>query len=331
MVKAFSYGSGTHEIAGVLQHEQVDYLAVAITDEGVRLRNEGISLPVMIMNPEISSLELLPEYNLEPEIYSFEILQALSEKIRMQTDIRLGIHIKIETGMNRLGFAEDQIDLLIKKLKGIRNIKIQSIFSHLAAADEPEQDNFTRSQIARFDCISQKIQNAFPYRIIRHIANSSGTERFPDARFDMVRLGIGLYGFSPNNGEKLQNVSSLISQISQIRHIKSEQTVGYSRAGKVSRDSRIAVVPIGYADGLRRSLSRGNWSFIVNGQKAPLIGNICMDTCMIDITDIYAAEGDEVIVFGDAQPADQMAEKLNTIPYEIITGIGDRVKRVYYY
>ena len=331
MVKAFSYGSGTHEIAGILQHEQVDYLAVAITDEGVRLRHEGISLPIMIMNPEISSLEILPDYNLEPEIYSFEILQALAEKIRMQTNIRLGIHIKIETGMNRLGFTENEIDQLIKKLQSIKNIKIQSVFSHLAAADEPEQDDFTHSQISRFERISQKIQNAFSYKIFRHIANSSGTERFPEAQFDMVRLGIGLYGFSPNNASKLQNVSSLMSRISQIRHIKADETVGYSRAGKVSRDSRIAVVPIGYADGLRRSLSRGAWSFIVRGRKAPVVGNICMDMCMIDISGIDALEGDEVIIFGDEQPADQMAEKLGTIPYEIITGIGDRVKRVYYY
>jgi alanine racemase len=331
MVKAFSYGSGTHQIAGLLQHEQIDYLAVAITDEGIRLRREGINLPVMVMNPEIAGLDALPEYNLEPEIYSFEILRALAEKIRMQTNIRLGIHLKTETGMNRLGFAENEIDRLIKELKGIKNIKIQSVFSHLAAADEPEHDQFTLEQIARFDRISQKIQTAFPYKILRHIANSSGTERFPEARFDMVRLGIGLYGFSPNNADKLQNVSSLISRISQIRRIQAGETVGYSRAGKVERDSRIAVVPIGYADGLRRSLSRGNWSFIVNGQKAPIVGNVCMDMCMIDITDIEASEGDEVIIFGDAQPADLMAEKLNTIPYEIITGIGDRVKRVYYY
>lgn len=331
MVKAFSYGSGTHEIAGLLQHEQIDYLATAITDEGVRLRREGISLPIMIMNPAVSDLEILPEYNLEPEIYNFKILEALKQKIRMKTDIRQGIHLKINTGMNRLGFSEDDIDRLTDTLKNIKNIKIRSVFSHLAAADEPEHDDFTRRQIARFNRISKKITAAFPYKILRHIANSSGTERFPEARFDMVRLGIGLYGFSANNQDKLRNVSSFVSHISQIRQVKADETVGYSRAGKLTRDSRIAVIPAGYADGLRRSLSKGQWKLLINGQKAPITGNICMDMCMADVTGIPAEEGDEVIIFGDEQPADQMAEKLGTIPYEIITGIGDRVKRVYYY
>lgn len=331
MVKAFSYGSGSHEIATLLRHQQIDYLAAAVTDEGIRLRREGIRLPVMIMNPEFDSLEMLPEYRLEPEIYSFEILREFARKIRMYTNMQHGIHLKINTGMNRLGFDAAETDQLIALLKSIKNIRIQSIFSHLAAADDPLHDAFTREQIRLFNQISSRIQVAFPYKILRHIANSSGTERFPEACFDMVRLGIGLYGFSANNQDKLQNVSSLVSHISQIREVPADATVGYSRAGKLKRDSRIAIVPVGYADGLRRSLSRGKWAFLVRGQKAPIVGNICMDMCMIDITDIPAQTGDIVIIFGDSQPADHMAKVLHTIPYEIITGIGDRVKRVYYY
>ena len=329
MVKAFSYGSGSHQIASVLQHEQVDYLAVAITDEGVQLRKEGINLPILVLNPEVSSFDTIIEYNLEPEIYNFTLLDAFIKRSEMCTNNKPSVHIKIETGMNRLGFTQNQIVELLERLNSAKNIVVKSIFSHLSGSDSSEYDDYTKLQIDKFKKISSKIQNVLPYSVLLHILNSSGIERFSDAEFDMVRLGIGLYGFSLNNQDKLQNVSSLISSISQVRLIRAGESVGYSRMGKLTRDSRIAVVPIGYADGLRRSLSNGNWSFIINNQKAPVVGNICMDMTMIDITDIPAEEGDKVIIFGDEQTAGLMAEKLNTIPYEIITGIGERVKRVY--
>ncbi len=331
MVKALSYGSGTHEIANLLRHQKVDYLATALTDEGIRLRKEGIRLPIMVMNPEPTDIDSLIEYNLEPEIYSFESLDTFLKKIRMHTNRQHGIHIKINTGMNRLGFDTDEIPKLISKLKTVNAIKIRSVFSHLAAADELKHDDFTREQITKFEEVATSIQNNFEYTILRHIANSSGALRFPEAHFDMVRIGIGLYGFGAENPAQLHNVSSLISHISQIRELSADETVGYSRMGKLKRRSRIAVIPIGYADGLRRSLSNGNWNFIINKQKAPIVGNICMDMCMADVTDIPAQVGDEVIIFGNEQTADEMAKKLNTIPYEVITSIGDRVKRVYYH
>ncbi len=331
IVKASSYGSGTHEVVNMLDNQNINYLATALTDEGIQLRKEGIRLPIMIMNPEPTSIDSLIEYNLEPEIYSFESLAMFSKKTYMLTNRQYGIHLKINTGMNRLGFDENEIPQLIRQLKNNKVLKIRSIFSHLAAADEPQHDDFTRQQIAKFKRISDKIQDEFPYKILRHIANSAGILRFPEAHFDMVRLGIGLYGLSIKQNKHLQNSSTLISHISQVRDLSTSDTVGYSRKGKISQKSRVAIVPIGYADGLNRRLSNGNWAFIVNGKKAPILGNICMDMSMIDVTNIDAKAGDEVIIFGDAQTADQMATKLETISYEIITNIGERVKRVYYH
>ncbi|MEA2042369.1 MAG: bifunctional UDP-N-acetylmuramoyl-tripeptide:D-alanyl-D-alanine ligase/alanine racemase [Bacteroidota bacterium] len=331
MVKAFSYGSGSHEIVKVLEHEQIDYLGVAITDEGVKLRNEGIQLPILVLNPETSSFRELIKRNLEPEIYNFSKLNSFLKAAESLPDYQPSIHLKFETGMNRLGFEEADTSKIIKRIQAQSAVKIKSVFSHLAGSDDPAHDEFTKSQISRFSKISNEIRAAFSYPILRHLLNSSGIERFPEAKFDMVRLGIGLYGFSPNNQDKLKNVSSLISSISQIRPIKAGESVGYGRAEFTNRDSTIAVVPIGYADGLHRSLSRGNWQFIVNGKPAPVIGNICMDMTMINVTGIDVAEGDRVTIFGNKQTAGHMAEKLNTIPYEIITGIGSRVKRVYYH
>lgn len=331
MVKAFSYGSGTYEIANLLQHQRVDYLGVAYVDEGISLRKAGISLPIMVMNPEIDNFANMIDFNLEPEIYSFRILNYFSEVAQKRDIIDYPIHIKIDTGMKRLGFTDIEIDDLIIELKKNRSIKVKSIFSHLVATDEAVHDTFTASQINLFEFISRQITEQVGYKIIRHILNSSGIERFNGAAYEMIRLGIGLYGFSPNNQAKLLNVGTLKTKISQIKRVKAGETVGYSRKGKTESDIVIAVVPVGYADGFRRELSNGKGKMLVNSQFAPIIGNVCMDMCMLDITGIEAQEGDDVIVFGDSFPANELAKILKTIPYEIITGISERVKRIYFH
>jgi alanine racemase len=329
MVKAFSYGTGSYEIAKTLAFNQVDYFAVAYADEGVVLRKAGIKTPVMVMNPEKSSFDLILKYNLEPAIYNLSILNDLIKAINGQ---EIGIHIELDSGMKRLGFDESQLQDLLLVLSQNNHIQIKSILSHLAASEAHEHDAFTQNQIDKFDAFSQKITSVFPYKILRHILNSSGIVRFKNAQFDMVRLGIGLYGIDPalEIQKQLQTIGNLKTVISQIRNISIEESIGYGRRGKVNKPSRIAIVAIGYADGLDRKLGNGNGYMLVNGKKAPIIGSICMDMTMIDVTEIICQEGDEVIVFGGELSIEIIAEKLGTIPYEILTSISQRVKRVYY-
>lgn len=334
MVKAFSYGSGSFEIANVLQFHNIDYLAVAYADEGVELRKAGINVPIMVMNPEEQSYDSMISYGLEPEIFSFRILNLFNEALKRNSrkDVLVPVHIKLDTGMHRLGFEEEDINELIVRIQNSKNIVIRSVFSHLAASDEPEHDDFTRQQISRFVKMSDVIRNHFKYPVLRHILNSAGISRFTDAQMDMVRLGIGMYGVSPNESERmqLQNVSTLKTTISQIKNIGTGESIGYSRKGVASRATRIATVPIGYADGLSRRLSNGKGKMFVNGMPAPIIGNVCMDMTMLDITEIPANEGDEVIVFGDIYSITEMAKDMDTIAYEALTNVSRRVKRVYY-
>lgn len=335
MVKAFSYGSGSFEIANILQFHRIDYLAVAYADEGIELRKAGITVPVMVMNPEEQSYDAMLQHNLEPEIYSFRVLSLFEESIRRSErnlNRQIPVHIKLDTGMHRLGFEENDINELIVRIKNNKQLKIRSVFSHLVATDEAEHDAFTLQQIRRFTAMSGQIESHAGYGIMRHILNSAGISRFPDAQFDMVRLGIGLYGIGMNASEQaqLQHVSTLKTSISQIKHIPAGETIGYSRKGIATRDMVIATVPIGYADGLSRKLSNGRGKMMIRGKAAPITGNVCMDMCMIDITDIPVNENDEVIVFGEAYPITEVAKDIGTIPYEVLTGVSRRVKRVYY-
>lgn len=331
MVKALSYGSGSYEIANILQYQRVNYLGVAIADEGVELRKAGITIPVMVMNPEPESFDLMIRYRLEPEIYSFSILRAFEEAVIRNQEIGYPLHLKIDTRMHRLGFQEQDIETLINFLRNNKNVTVISVFSHLAASDESEHDDFTRKQISLFTGITDRIFKELGYSFIRHILNSSGIERFPEAKFEMVRLGIGLYGFSPRNQSKLRNVSSLKSTVLQVKKVGANQSIGYGRAGKTNKEITIGIVPIGYADGLNRKLGNKTGKFLINHNFAPVVGNICMDMCMIDITGIDAKEGDEVVIFGDEYPVTELAGELGTIPYEILTGISERVKRIYYH
>lgn len=355
MVKAFSYGSGSYEIANVLQFHRVDYLAVAYADEGVELRRAGIHLPIMVMSPEEQSLDTLLKFNLEPEIYNLHILNLLTEAIaRNQTSIQqeVRIHIKLDTGMHRLGFAEGEIEELTRHLKQNPALHVQSVFSHLAASEDPSEDEFTRGQVRLFKTMSSRITGILDYPVLLHILNSAGISRFPEAQFDMVRLGIGLYGVDSNYGKHsvLRNVSTLKTVITQLKKIRAGDTIGYNRKGKADKDTHIAIVPVGYADGLNRRLGNGRGSLFIRGKAAPIIGNICMDLTMIDVTGLYSttdplpnrqgstrhagpaiSEGTEVIIFDDLHPVTELAEKIGTIPYEVLTGISRRVKRVYYY
>jgi alanine racemase len=335
MVKAFSYGSGSFEIANILQFHHADYLAVAYADEGIELRKAGITLPIMVMNPELHSYDSMIKHELEPEIFSFRVLHLFAEALQRNRHIisfPFPIHIKLDTGMHRLGFVEEDLNELIMRLKNNKQIKIKSVFSHLAGSDESSLDDFTLYQINLFKKMSAEIQAHVNYPIIRHILNSAGISRFPEAQFEMVRLGIGLHGIGANEYEQsfLQHVSKLKTTISQIKHIKQGETVGYGRKGIATKNITIATVPIGYADGYNRKLSNGVGYMLVNGEKAPVIGNVCMDMCMLDVTGINCKEGDEVIVFGEELPVTIIAEQLNTIPYEILTSISRRVKRIYF-
>ena len=337
MVKAFSYGSGSFEIANVLQFHRADYLAVAYADEGVELRKTGITLPIMVMNPEEQSFDAMISYKLEPEVYSFRILNHFTEALRRRGSEpgagRFPIHIEFDTGMKRLGFEEEDLNELIIRLKNNKHVRVVSVFSHLVASDEPEHDAFTRQQIEMFGRMSTGLAGHFNYPILRHLLNSSGILRFPEAQFDMVRLGIGLHGIaaSANEQRQLQPVATLKTTISQIKQVKAGETVGYSRKGVALKDMTIATVGIGYADGLNRKLSNGMGKMLVMGQLAPVVGSICMDMTMIDISGIPAREGTEVIVFGQNPDIISIASQTDTIPYEVLTGISDRVKRVYFH
>lgn len=330
MVKASAYGAGSFEIAKTLEDQRVDYLAVAVADEGADLRKAGINCAIMIMNPELSAFKTMFDYKLEPEVYSFHLLDELIKAAGREGVSSIPIHIKIDTGMHRLGFAPEEIPLLVEKLQRQTAVVPRSVFSHLVGSDSATFDAFTRRQIETFETAAAQLQQGFSHKILRHICNTAGIERYPGAQFEMVRLGIGLYGVNPFTNKMMQNVSTLKTTILQIHDVPAEDTVGYSRKGRLERNSRIAALPIGYADGLNRHLGNGHGYCMVNGQKAYYVGNICMDVCMIDVTDIDCKEGDQVIIFGDELPVTVLAEKLNTIPYEILTGVSARVKRVYY-
>ena len=335
MVKAFSYGSGGFEIANILQYHHVDYLTVAYADEGIELRKSGISMPIMVMNPEEQGMDGMIRYRLEPEIYSFRVLGMLENALLSHTENLkdpFSVHIKFDTGMHRLGFEPDDMDQLIQRLNQNKSIKVTSAFSHLAGSDTPSLDAFTHQQISCFEQMSKKLSDGIGYSFIRHILNSGGIRRFPQAQFEMVRLGISLYGIAANEGEQpfLQNVSTLKTVISQIRTVKKDDTIGYGRAYTAKTEMKIAVIPIGYADGLNRKLSNGVGRVLIHDTEAPIVGTICMDMCMIDITHIDAREGDPVIIFGKDLPIQKLAEWIGTIPYEILTGISRRVKRIYF-
>lgn len=330
MVKAFAYGAGSYEIAKTLQEHRVDYLAVAVADEGSDLRKAGITGSIIIMNPEMTAFKTLFDYKLEPEVYSFHLLDALIKEAEKEGITNFPIHIKLDTGMHRLGFAIEEVPALIKRLKGQNAVIPRSVFSHMVGSDSDQFDAFTRRQIVIFDKASTELQASFPHKILRHICNSAGIERFPEAQLDMVRLGIGLYGVNPIDDSIIYNVSTLKTTILQVRNVSAEDTVGYSRKGHLTRDSRIAAIPIGYADGLNRHLGNGKGYCLVNGKKAFYVGNICMDVCMIDVTDIDCKEGDKVIIFGDDLPITVLSDMLETIPYEVLTSVSTRVKRIYF-
>lgn len=335
MVKAGAYGSGSVEVAKMLEFQHVDYLGVAYADEGVELRNKGIQLPIMVMNPEVSTFDSLVRYHLEPEIYSLKLLQDLIKFLEGGSDrdrLVLGIHLKLDTGMHRLGFEESEIETLIGILKNNDRIKMRSIFSHLAASDEIEQDDFTKIQINNFQKLYERIASELGYRPIRHILNSSGIVRFPNYQMDMVRLGIGLYGVDSSHlvSDKLQVVNTLKATISQIKHIRPGETVGYGRRAVAENPMTIATISIGYADGLLRKAGNGNYFVLVNGVEAPLVGNVCMDMTMIDVSSVAnVSAGDEVIIFGKKPSVELLAQAMGTIPYEVFTSVSRRVKRIY--
>ena len=330
MVKAFSYGSGSFEIANLLQHQKVNYLGVAYADEGVDLRMAGITLPIMVMNPDVRSFPIMLQYGLEPEIYNLTMLKEYNKAALEHSPDKMPVHIKIDTGMSRLGFFPGQVQELAETLNTLSGIFVRSAFSHLAGSEDPEHDVFTKLQIDKFRNAAKEIEKNIGYSFIRHILNSAGIERFPEAAFEMVRMGIGLYGISAVNNPEIQNVVSLKTYITQIKDIPAFETIGYGRNGVLDYDSRIAIIPVGYADGLDRRLGNGNGKLLINGRFAPIVGNVCMDMCMADVTGIKAEEGDPVTVFGEEYPVSEIAEDCGTIPYEILTGIGRRVKRLYF-
>ncbi|MDE6862551.1 MAG: alanine racemase [Alistipes sp.] len=332
MVKAGSYGAGDAEVAQMLQHEGIAYLAVAFADEGVTLRERGITMPVVVLNADEDSFEQMISYDLEPEIYSFRSLDAFARAAERASRKDYPIHIKLDTGMHRLGFMPGQIDRLADRLVTIRSLRVATVFSHLNCSDTPSQDDYTRAQIALYNQMSSSLCERLPYRVVRHTAQSAGMERFPEALFDMCRLGLGLYGFGFEHNEALTPVSTLRTRIVQIKHLPAGECVGYGRAGVLARDSVTATIPVGYADGLDRHLGCGRWSMLVAGRPAPVVGRICMDSCMIDITDIEGVEeGDEVVVFSAERgnTLEDMARVLDTISYEIMASVSTRVKRIY--
>lgn len=330
MVKAFAYGAGSYELAKTLQEHRCDYLAVAVADEGAELRKEGISIPILVMNPEFSSFNVLFENHLEPEVYSFRLLDALIHETERRGITSYPIHIKIDTGMHRLGFQPQDIAEICRRIQSQSGVVVRSVFSHLAGSDSYIFDDFTKKQISTFRKAAAALEEGLEYRVIKHILNSAGIERFPNDQMDMVRLGIGLYGISASGQKGLRNVSTLKTTILQIQEIPKGDSIGYSRMSYVERDSRIAIIPIGYADGLDRHFSNGKGFVSIRGHRCPIIGNICMDACMVDVTDIDAQEGDSVIIFGEGMPVNELSDTLKTIPYEVLTSISPRVKRVYY-
>lgn len=331
MIKADAYGAGSVEIAKTLQDHRVDYLAVAVADEGVTLRKNGITSNIMIMNPEMTAFKTMFDYDLEPEVYSFRLLDALIKAAEKEGITDYPVHIKLDTGMRRLGFdPEADMERLIERLKHQSAIIPRSVFSHFVGSDSNEFDAFSARQFALFDAGSRQLQAAFDHKILRHIDNSAGIEHFPERQLDMCRLGLGLYGINPLNNAILNNVSTLKTTILQLRQVKAGDSIGYSRRTVLDHDSLIAAIPIGYADGLNRRLGNRRGYCLVNGQRAEYVGNICMDVCMIDVTGIDCHEGDSVEIFGDNLPVTVLSDLLETIPYEVLTGVSTRVKHVYF-
>ena len=331
MVKAFSYGTGSVEVARILQFHRVDYLAVAIADEGIELRNAGINLPIVVMNPEEHSFDSMIENRLEPNIYRFSLLRSFDEALKKSAVNNFPIHIKIDTGMKRLGFdSVDDIENLVAYIKNRETLYVRSVFTHLAVSEDPANDHFTLRQFEQFRQLSQIITSEFDYGILLHVLNSAGIERFQEMQLDMVRLGIGLYGSSVGQSSQLKNVATLKSTISQIKTVLPGESVGYGRSFVAERLTRIAVIPIGYADGYSRRLGNGVGSILIHGIPAPIAGTVCMDMCMADVTDIPCQEDDTVILFGEGQPVAKIAEWIGTIPYEVLTTVGQRVKRIYF-
>jgi len=334
MVKAFSYGSGSFEVANLLQFNKVDYLAVAYVDEGVALRKAGITLPVVVLNPEVSAFDKLMEFKLEPEIYSFTLLDELVRFAQAKKVLNYPIHIKIDTGMHRLGFEDFEIEMLCDLIQDNRYVHIQSVFSHLVASDAEIRDAFTVKQLSRFEKAYQQIEKAVGYKFDKHIANTSAISRWPVAQLDMVRLGIGLYGIDNAIKDEvypLQPVATLKTSVSQVKRVLAGETIGYNRNGSLTKDGKIATVRIGYADGYLRAFGNGVGKMLVKGTLVPTVGNISMDMTMIDVTEIDVKEGDEVIVFNEEYKIEELARQINTIPYEILTNVSQRVKRVYFY
>jgi alanine racemase len=334
MVKAFSYGSGTFEVANMLQYNKVDYLAVAYIDEGIALRQAGVTLPVMVLNPEVSAFNKLVEYKLEPEVFSFNLLDEFVKYFQSHSMSNYPVHLKIDTGMHRLGFEDFEIDILCDMLEENRYIKVQSVFSHFVASDTKEHDAFTQKQIKRFERAFTKIEKVLGYKVIKHISNTGGIIRWPSAHFDMVRLGIGLYGIDasiPIESKALQPIAALKTSVSQVKKVQANDTVGYNRNGKLKKTGKIATVRIGYADGYLRAFGNGVGKMMINGTLVPTIGNISMDMCTLDVTNVDVREGDEVVVFNEELRIEELAREIGTIPYEILTNVSQRVKRVYFY
>lgn len=331
MVKAAAYGSGSLEVARALEFHKADYLAVAYADEGIELREGGVGLPIMVLNPEEAVFDGILRYRLEPELYSPALLRRFGRFTR-EAGARAVAHLKLDTGMHRLGFDADNLDEAIDLLNENPQLEVRSIFSHLAAGEAPEHDNFTLDQAARFEALYERLAGALGYRPMRHLLNSSGIIRFPQYQMDMVRLGIGTYGIDGTGlvQAQLRTVLTLRARISQVKHLLPGETVSYGRSGLIEKPSRIATVSIGYADGLPRAVSNGRFRLLVRGQRAPIVGNVCMDMCMIDVTHIpQAMEGDEVVVFGEEPTAEELARVMGTIPYEVFTSVSPRVRRVY--
>ena len=330
MVKAFAYGAGSVEVSKALQQSNlVDYLAVAVADEGVELRKAGITLPIIIMDPEVAALDLIIENNLQPNIYSFQVLDDIIHATEAKGLESLPVHIKIDSGMHRLGFYQEDMPKLIARLQGQKAVRVASVFSHLAGSDEAQFDAFTHEQANYFNTCATQLQSALKYPIIKHICNTAGIERFPEYHFDMCRLGIGLYGLSFAHAT-LRNVCTLKTTILSIKTVPANATIGYGRHTTLSEPRQIAVIPIGYADGFDRRFSNYGGEVLVRGKRCPVVGNVCMDQAMIDVTGTDAQPGDYAIVFGDQLPLQELADKLHTIPYEVLTSISRRVQRIYF-
>ena len=330
MVKAFAYGAGSMEVSKALQQSNlVDYLAVAVADEGVELRKAGITLPIIIMDPEVAALDLIIENNLQPNIYSFQVLDDIIHAAEAKGLESLPVHIKIDSGMHRLGFYQEDMPKLIARLQGQKAVRVASVFSHLAGSDEAQFDAFTHEQANYFNTCATQLQSALKYPIIKHICNTAGIERFPEYHFDMCRLGIGLYGLSFAHATLL-NVCTLKTTILSIKTVPANATIGYGRHTTLSEPRQIAVIPIGYADGFDRRFSNYGGEVLVRGKRCPVVGNVCMDQAMIDVTGTDAQPGDYAIVFGDQLPLQELADKLHTIPYEVLTSISRRVQRIYF-